>query len=74
LDSVLELKGQSIRANDKFSKYGLESVEIAEVTGLINDTFKIDISSDLFFEFFTITEFTNYLVEEYSEEITTYYA
>ncbi|MFY4674877.1 alpha/beta fold hydrolase [Bacillus anthracis] len=70
-EAISEETHQSIAAlndYDSFESYGIESVMMISITRKLEDTFG-ELPKTLFFEYPTIQEFAEYLVEEYGSKL-----
>ncbi len=68
LASTLRLPVQQIRANEPMDQYGIDSVMVMELTGLLEQTFG-PLSKTLFFEYQDIESLSRYFVDAHAERL-----
>lgn len=80
LDDVKKIMREVLGVQDKFiledaqlSEYGLTSVTMTDFTQKMNQTWKVRLTPALFYEYTTISSFTDYLLKEYRKELEEYY-
>ena len=68
LASTLKLPVQQLRADEPMDQYGIDSVMVMELTGLLEQTFG-PLSKTLFFEYQDIRSLSHYFVDAHAERL-----
>ncbi|WP_103364778.1 SDR family NAD(P)-dependent oxidoreductase [Pseudomonas syringae] len=69
---VIERDAKTIRGDQKIEEYGFDSIMAVEMIRQLEGQFG-QLSKTLFFEYFTINEVADYLMDEYSEKLKSLY-
>ena len=67
--SISKFDAESIHLDVELSEYGFASISLTELANLINDRYRIEIGSPLFFEYPTIDAVSSHLLERYPDAV-----
>ncbi len=65
---IKEIDPDKIQSDKPFSKYGLDSLEIAQIAGELEEWLKIRVNPIILFEYTTIEKLSNYLILEVNKQ------
>ncbi|HHL32262.1 MAG TPA: SDR family NAD(P)-dependent oxidoreductase, partial [Oceanospirillales bacterium] len=71
---LLKIDKNDIEFSDNMSTYGFDSVTFTEFTYLINTQLELDVTPLIFFEQETLDELTEYLLEDFADDLIQHYA
>lgn len=71
---ILKLRESDVDVDDNLSDYGFDSITFKELSDTMNEKFGTNIMPSIFFEFNTMAEISDYMVEEFQEQVSAYYA
>ena len=70
---ISKFDAESIHPDAELSEYGFASISLTELANLINDRYRIEIGSPLFFEYPTIDAVSRHLLERYPDAVADCY-
>ncbi|KPA17628.1 polyketide synthase [Candidatus Magnetomorum sp. HK-1] len=59
--------------NKDLIKYGFDSITLTEFTNIINETYHLDMTPAIFFEYTTLKSFIEHLIKAYNDKLSMYY-
>ena len=71
---ILQFDERKIQIDDEWNKFGFNSITFADLSNEINQQLGTDVLPSYFFEYNNINEFLDYVLEEYPEQLNTYFA
>ncbi|WP_299608351.1 SDR family NAD(P)-dependent oxidoreductase [uncultured Aquimarina sp.] len=69
VSELLKLDSDIIRITDEFGSYGFDSVSLTKLSNHLNGFYNIDLTPTVFFNHPTIDKLSNFLLEDYQDEI-----
>jgi len=66
---ILKVRQRDIDVNAKMSDYGFDSLCLMELADKINNTYGLDITPAVFYEYTTLRSLSGHLVEEYGQKL-----
>ncbi|WP_340201867.1 SDR family NAD(P)-dependent oxidoreductase [Ascidiimonas sp. W6] len=73
VSSIIKLDVEKINIKNEFSAYGFDSVSFTKLTNQLNETFDLDITPAVFFEYQTIASLVEHVMEEHEETLNKFY-
>jgi thioester reductase-like protein len=70
---VLKMNEHEIDLDMEFSEFGFDSITFVEFSNLLNDKYKLNIIASTFYEHSILLSLLEYLMEEYENDLTSYY-
>ena len=70
---VLQVDASQADPEADMSEWGFDSVTFTEYTNFINDHFDMEVTPIIFFEVQTLSELSEYLIEEHGSELNTFF-
>ena len=71
---LLKMQSADVELSAEMSTYGFDSVTFTEFTNVINSSLNLDLTPIIFFEQETLEELVDYLLEDFSSELTKHYS
>jgi len=71
--AILKISVNDIDPLDDISEYGFDSISFTEFANQINETYPLEITPTVFFEYPSVRVFCQFLGDEYSEPLFAYY-
>lgn len=72
LASMLELEENTVDDEENLAAYGLDSIGMVEFAGMLSEQYHLFITPDVLFNHPTISKLTNYLLDQYGEQLRYY--
>jgi len=72
--SILKVSAKDIDPNDDISEYGFDSISFTELANQINDKYQIEVTPTIFFEYPSVSAFSQFLCDKYFERLLDYYS
>ncbi|MBF0395442.1 MAG: SDR family NAD(P)-dependent oxidoreductase [Desulfobacterales bacterium] len=70
---ILKVERDNININDDISEYGFDSIRFTEFANIINNKYNLELTPTIFFEYPTLSFFSNFLCEKYHDKIVKHY-
>ncbi len=70
MSDVVGLDIEDIDEDEKFLKMGISSIQAIKIVNALQEQFKAEINPAIMFEYETLNELVDYLIEEFDYEIT----
>ncbi len=70
MSDVVGLDTEDIDEDEKFLKMGISSIQAIKIVNALQEQFKAEINPAIMFEYETLNELVDYLIEEFDYEIT----
>ncbi|NHA02806.1 amino acid adenylation domain-containing protein [Mucilaginibacter sp. HC2] len=67
--ALLRLPVSDIEQDEKLSDYGFDSILLIKYSNEINDFYDIDLTPAIFYNYLTVNDLTQFLLEEYREKL-----
>ncbi len=74
ISQALKINEHTINLNRSLSEFSIDSINIVQLTTLLNETYHLSITPNSLFEYFTLAEFFNGLLDKYHEVLSSYYS
>lgn len=71
--SILKIDSEKINVNTNLSQYNFDSIAIIKLSALLNEKYEFQLTPAILFEYSTLAEFCNFLLETNSGKINSYY-
>ncbi|VXD25132.1 amino acid adenylation domain-containing protein [Planktothrix paucivesiculata] len=71
--SILKMSKEAVVTSKNMSDYGFDSISFMELVNPINETFNLEITPDLFFEYSSLEKLANYLCQEFRSQLIQHY-
>lgn len=73
VSKILKIQIDKVNDYDKLEDFGFDSLSIVELAGAINECYKIDITPDIFYSYYTVSGLKDYIYNKYYEQMEVYY-
>ena len=73
VSGLLKLQEHEIDLDEEMSLYGFDSITLTDFSNLLNDKYNVQMTPAIFYAHTSINAVTNYLCQEYKEELTGYF-
>ncbi len=70
VSELIKVDSDEITLDEDMSEFGLDSITLTEFSNNLNDTFGLELTPAEFFEHSTLGEFTDFLINNFSEQLT----
>lgn len=70
---ILKIQIDKVNDYEKLEDFGFDSLSIVEFAGVINECYKINITPDIFYSYYTVDGLKNYIYNKYSDQMEVYY-
>jgi polyketide synthase PksN len=72
--AILKINVKDIDPCDDISEYGFDSISFTEFANRINDKYPVEITPTIFFEYPSVSAFSQFLCNEYQDNLFDYYS
>lgn len=70
---ILKIQMDKVNDYEKLEDFGFDSLSIVEFAGVINECYKIDITPDIFYSYYTVSGLKGYIYNKYYDQMEIYY-
>jgi len=70
---VLNIVRDKIDIEENLEKFGFNSINLVEFSGILNELYNLEITADIFYSYPTIDDLCNYIITESPDNIEAYY-
>lgn len=73
ISSLLKIKTENLNVTTDLMEYGIDSINMTNIANRLNKDYALDVRTAILFEYKSIAELSNYLVETYKPALEKYY-
>ncbi len=74
ISQILKINRENIGKEENLAEFGFDSISLGEFAHVLNRHFNLEITPAVFFGYSTVSKLTGYLLQEYREQINTFYS
>ncbi|QMU65949.1 MAG: SDR family NAD(P)-dependent oxidoreductase [Flavobacteriaceae bacterium] len=73
ISEILKIDVEDIDLNDDISEYGFDSMDFTQLANKLNNQYELELTPTIFFEYPSISEFSDFLCLEHENQLANYY-